>query len=574
MIFLLFFSFISGLFTILAPCIWPILPIVLSSASTGGKRKPLGITIGIVASFAIFTLSISYLVASFHFDPNILRMVAVVVIGLLGFSLLVPQLAIVWEGFASSLTGKIGANKFAKSHGFFGGLFAGLVLGIVWSPCAGPILATIASLGATRAVTLDLILVTAAYTIGVGIPLFIFTLVGTKILTKSRFLTPHTGKLQQFFGILTILTAISIYTNYDKVLQAKLLDYFPSYTNALYKLEGSDAVTKGLQSLKGTTSTVSNSTAELSNLGPAPEFTGITQWLNTNPLTISSLRGKVVLVDFWTYTCINCIRTLPYVASWYEKYKSQGLVVVGVHTPEFEFEKKTANVEAAIKQYNIHYPVAQDNNYSTWNAFNNQYWPAKYLVDAKGNIRYTHFGEGEYDSTEKAIQQLLAEAGNKVGTDILDIPDQTPKNRLSPETYLGSRRMEFFYPNGSLADGKQTLTLRKTIPVHTFSLGGEWTITPEYAESGKNATLAYNFIANKVFLVLAPTGKDPVRVRVSLDGIVVDDKVAGNDVKNGIITIDSDRLYNLIDLEGQGGNHVLLLEFQSGNAQAFAFTFG
>ncbi len=577
MLILLFFSFVSGFITILAPCIWPLLPIVLSSTVTGEKRKPLGITLGIMISFAIFTLVISYLVKLFNFDPNFLRFFAVVVIGFLGLTLVMPSLSGFLEGLVSRISGVFGA-KTSSLHGFWGGLITGFSLGIVWSPCAGPILATIATLAATRTVNFGIILVTVVYVVGLGIPLFIFATAGSHLFTKTRFLSKYTGRVQQIFGIIMILTAVLIYTNYDKVLQLKLLDVFPSYASFLYQFESSDKVKEQLDKLRDmknkTQKEMPKSSLTLPHLGNAPEFTGINKWLNTNnALTIKSLKGKVVLIDFWTYTCINCIRTLPFVTGWYEKYKDQGFVVVGVHTPEFEFEKKTENVEQAIKQYKINYPVAQDNDYATWNAYSNQYWPAEYLIDSNGIIRRTHFGEGQYDEMEKAIQQLLLEKGSQVNQNLIEMSDQTPKASLSPETYLGSSRMQYYYPSGSINNGKQIFTISKNVSINSFSLGGEWNIESENSVSGQNAILEYNFFAQKVFLVLRPPVSGVGLVKVFLDGKLIDNLNAGTDVENGIVTINEDRLYNLVNLSNPQ-NHLLRLEFLTPGTQAFAFTFG
>lgn len=576
MIILLFFAFLSGLVTIFAPCIWPLLPIILSSSAAGGKRRSLGITLGIMVSFGIFTLAVSYLVNLFHFDPDILRLIAVIVIGFLGLTLVVPAFSSFLESFVSRLSGKFGGQT-AQSHGFWGGFITGVSLGLVWSPCAGPILATIATLAATRSVSFEIFFVTIAYVIGVGIPLFIFSEAGSYLFTRTRFLSKYTGRIQQVFGVLMILTAIAIYTNYDKVIQVKLLDAFPSYSTFLYKLESAESVKEQLNKLKDmkekTEKEMPKAGGSLPVLAKAPDFTGISRWLNSaSPLTMEKLKGKVVLVDFWTYTCINCIRTLPFVTSWYEKYKEKGFIVVGVHTPEFEFEKKTENVENAMRQYKIYYPVAQDNDYATWNAYSNHYWPAKYLIDANGNIRYVHFGEGEYDKTEEAIQELLKEAGSTVSSEMVTMPDQTPKTQLSPETYLGSKRMEYLYPNGSTINGKQVFELRNPLR-NSFSFGGEWTIGDEYSMSGKNAVLVYQFSANKVFLVMRP-GSTPGKIKVFLDGKVVDVKNQGTDVENGVVTIDTDRLYELINLDGISGEHTLRLEFETEGTSVYAFTFG
>ena len=582
MIILLFFAFISGLITILAPCIWPLLPIILSSSLNGGKAKSLGITLGIMASFSVFILSISYLVSLFGLDPNIIRLFAVIVLVIMGLSMIVPAFSRILEGMLSRLSGRFPQSQ--NRSGFGGGFLTGCSLGIVWTPCTGPILATIATLAATTSLNLGIILVTIVYVIGLGIPLFFFSYGGGKLIAKTRFVSGFTGRIQQIFGVVILLTALAIYTNYDKVIQVKLLDSFPSYTQFLIGLETNPAVKEQLDILKGNKGKKTDEmigkpfrmtdSSSLPNLGQAPEFTGITKWLNTDhPLTMKELRGKVVLIDFWTYTCINCIRTLPFVTGWYEKYKDQGFVVVGVHTPEFEFEKKTENVLQAMKQYKINYPVAQDNDFQTWRAYNNQYWPAKYLIDAKGFIRYVHFGEGKYEETEKAIQELLKERGSQVNQNLIDMPDQTPKTRLSPETYLGSSRMQFFYPNGSTGNGKQTFNLSKNITTNSFSLGGEWIVSDEYSKASQNAVLEYNFFASKVFLVLRPPSSKVGEIKVFLDGQLIDNLNAGADVENGVVTVNEDRLYNLIQLKN-AENHLLRLEFITPGIETFAFTFG
>lgn len=551
MIILLLFAFISGLITILAPCIWPILPIVLSATVGGGRKKPLGITLGIVISFALFTLTVSYIVKIIPFDPNLLRLFAVAVITILGLTLIIPTLSSIFEAWVSRLNGSFGPGiKAGKADGFKSGFVTGMALGLVWSPCAGPILATIAALAATRSVNFEIVLVTLAYVIGVAIPLFVFTLFGSAIFARSRFISKYTGRMQQIFGVIMILTALAIYTNYDKVIQIKLLDAFPSYSQFLYKLESTDKIKEQLDMLKKNLPAGRQGKQEMQETkGNAPEFTGIYKWLNLDQkkLSLSDLRGKVVLVDFWTYTCINCIRTLPYVTGWYEKYKDQGFVVVGVHTPEFEFEKKTENVQSAIKQYGITYPVAQDNDFATWNAYENRYWPAKYLVDRDGNIRYSHFGEGKYEETEKKIKELLEETGAKIDEDIMRVEDQTPQGTQTPETYLGRARMT----PGSV------------------KFEGEWIQEDEYSSSGKNSTLTIKFYAKKVFLVITPKNNGD-KIKVILDGKSVEKMNAGDDVKDGLVILDKDRLYNLISLP-QKGEHILRLEFPDPQIKIFAF---
>lgn len=548
---LLFFAFISGLMTILAPCIWPLLPIVLSSSATGGKSKPLGVTLGIISSFAFFTLSLSYIIKIIPFDGNGLRLLAVMVLGFFGLAFLIPSLNARLEGFLSRLSGRIRINK-KKNQGLLSGFIIGFALGIVWSPCAGPILGTIAALAATQTVSFSVIMLTLVYVVGIGIPLFSISAFGNKLIGQSAALNKYLGFIQRVFGVVMILVALAIFGNFDKTLEARLLNYFPSLTNFSTSLENNPIVIRQLNQIKK---------RQVTTQGNAPEFTGINHWINTNkPLTMADLKGKVVLVDFWTYTCINCIRTLPHITAWYDKYKDQGFVVVGVHTPEFEFEKNTNNVADAIKRFNIHYPVAQDNDYATWNAYNNQYWPAEYLIDANGNIRHTNFGEGEYDATEQLIKNLLAEAGNKVSSGLTSMPDTTPQSIMTPETYLGSNRSERSDSSGNP-------------PLNYFYLDSKWDVRPEFAVAHQGANLKFNFIAGHVYLVMHPN-KAGNRVRVYLDNKLITTGQSGKDVINSIVTLDGDRLYDLIDLHGKNGGHLLKLEFLNEGDECFAFTFG
>ena len=574
---LLLFAFISGLVTILAPCIWPLLPIIFSASATGGRAKSLGISLGIVISFAIFTLTLSYLVSIFKFDPDILRTFAVIILTFLGLSLIIPALTGRLEVLFSKLSGLIQVKTGNQRGGFWPGLLTGFSLGVVWSPCAGPILSTIATLSATRAVNFGIVLVTLSYITGVFVVLMLFSLGGNTILTRSKLLSKYTAAIQRVFGIVIILTAFSIYTNYDKVLQVKLLDAIPAYSTFIYKLETVEPVDRALQDLKkGKEDMDFNANlkkpfnqisdmkgTKLPVLGKAPEFSGIVHWLNTDhPLTMAELRGKVVLIDFWTYTCINCIRTLPHVTGWYEKYKDSNFVVVGVHTPEFEFEKKTENVQMAIKQYKINYPVAQDNDYRTWEAYNNRYWPAKYLIDREGNLRKYHFGEGAYEEMEAAIRELIAEAGGVVMEDKDVLPDKTPRTRLTPESYLGFERMDRFYANEEIALGEKSYSMKPGLPLHHLTFEGKWLVEREFSQTVESANIYLNFSATKVFLVMHPGGSED-KVKVYLDG----DEVATIDVVEP-------KLYEMIDLAGKNGEHLLKLEFLNPGTKVFAFTFG
>lgn len=573
-------AFISGLATILAPCIWPLLPVVLSSTVQGHKKKPFGIVLGLIFSFTLATLTLSYLLKIFSFDPEILRLISVIVIAFLGFTLLIPRFTKYVELGISRLANRAGVKIVRSEGGFWSGVVTGISLGIVWSPCAGPILAAVATLAATQQVDYFVFLITFSYAVGVGVPLFIFATVGTALFKKLQGVGKYTMPIQQAFGILMILSALAIYTGYDRELQFKLLERFPSYSNLLYKLENTEIVEMQIDDLvnpdKTDTKLQESSKANMNDKTVrAPEFTGINNWLNIDsPLTLKEdLKGKVVLIDFWTYTCINCIRTLPHVTSWYEKYKDEGFVVVGVHTPEFEFEKKTQNVENAIQQYDITYPVAQDNDYKTWRAYANRYWPAHYLIDAEGYVRYTHFGEGKYDETEKKIKELLSEAGNSPDASLVQLEDQTPKSMQTPETYLGLSRIAKFGSTQLPVEGENQYKYPSVLQKDYWALQGTWKLDDEFSETVANSKLKLNFTGQKVFLVIRPSTTYQ-QVSVSLNGQALTNDTAGSDVKESKITLDTDRLYEIVNSESGVITGELEFDFKDSGIQVFAFTFG
>jgi cytochrome c biogenesis protein CcdA/thiol-disulfide isomerase/thioredoxin len=562
---LLVFSFLAGFITILAPCIWPLLPIVFSASSGGGKRKSLGITLGVMTSFTIFTLFISYIVKIFPINPNALRLVATVIIGLLGLSMLIPSLGAKFEILINDMLGPLQSKFKKEGNSFTAGLFTGFSLGLVWAPCAGPILATIATLSATQSVNIKVIAVTLAYVFGLGIPLYIFSSFSAGLFKKMRAVNKYTGIIQQTFGLIMIITAILIYTNYAQVLQARILNHFPGYSRFLGQFENNSHLQKELDHLAGRKAQIitEDSKSLLSEGGPAPEFAGIAQWLNVPaPLALQALQGKVVLVDFWTYSCINCVRTLPHLTTWYERYKNDGLVIVGVHTPEFAFERETQNVENAIKQFNITYPVAQDNDYKTWNQYQNHYWPAEYLIDAKGHIRRTHFGEGGYDHMEEAIRVLLKENGHDIEGALSSVKDQTPHSDRTPETYLGMHRMQRFASPEMIKAGDQVYSLPTDLPLNNFAYQGIWNVQNESSKSGKSAALEFKIRANKVFLVVGPAHAGD-KIKVLIDEKSMDD-----------IILDNERLYDVIDFKGIVGIHTLRLEFPNEGTAVYAFTCG
>jgi cytochrome c biogenesis protein CcdA/thiol-disulfide isomerase/thioredoxin len=522
---LILFAFIAGIVTILSPCILPILPVILASSVTDplSRRRPYGIVVGFILSFTFFTLFLSSLVKAFGVPADSLRTVSVVVIAVFGLSLLLPRFQSLVESLFSRLANLMPST--AGRTGFGGGILIGLSLGLLWTPCVGPILASVISLAISGTVTLDAFFLTLAYSLGTAIPMYLIIQGGGRALVKFPWLLSHTAQIQRAFGVVMIATALLIHFRFDRRFQTYILTQFPQYGAGLTKLETNPLVESRLNQMDIT-------------YEPAPDFIAGGQWFNSDPLTIEGLKGKVVLVDFWTYTCINCQRTFPYLKSWHEKYQDLGLVIVGVHTPEFEFEKDGGNVQQALLDFGIKYPVMQDNDFATWRAYHNRFWPAKYLLDAKGQIRYTHFGEGDYDETEAMIQTLLQESGVTPTAEINN-PSYRTYGR-TPEIYLGTLR------GGSYPD---------------LSYAGDWTDSDEYRLAGKGAELKLRFNAKTVYLVMKPVGETRT-VKVYLgDDFVKEVEVTKN------------TLYELVDLDAPA-THNIRLVFPDGNVEIYAFTFG
>src|SRR5579859_745423 len=466
MFLLIAFAFLAGVVTILSPCILPILPIVLSGSLAGGKQRPLGIVTGFILSFTFFTLALTAIVKATGVSADFLRNFAVLIIFLFGLSLLIPQTQVLLEKLFARMSNLMPRTN--QSEGFVSGILVGLSLGLIWAPCVGPILAAVITLAATSSVSLAAVFITLAYSIGSAVPMLAITYGGRQLLQKIPWLLANTGKIQKAFGVLMVATAAAIYFNLDRQFQVYILTKFPQYGAGLTVFEQNSAVQSELSKLKTTTTTA---VELLDTAQSAPDFTGGGTWLNSPPLSLKKdLQGKVVLVDFWTYSCINCIRTLPYLRKWYDTYKDQGFVIIGVHSPEFAFEKKTENVARAIKDLQVTWPVVQDNDLKIWGAYNNEFWPAHYLIDQKGKIRYTHFGEGNYVETENAIRQLLSEKPVAATEPLI------PSHQLTPETYLGWGRGRLSYTNENSLKTDQTATydFKSNLPDDAVGLKGDW----------------------------------------------------------------------------------------------------
>jgi cytochrome c biogenesis protein CcdA/thiol-disulfide isomerase/thioredoxin len=572
---LVLFAFVAGAGTAISPCVLPVLPALLSAGATGGRRRPLAIVIGLATTFAITIAGFAKVVDGVGLGNGALRTLAVVVLVAFGAALLAPRLADRIEAPLSRLA-RFGPRS--AGDGFRSGLGVGAALGFVYAPCAGPILAAVISVGAASGTS---VAIAVAYSIGSAAVLFALALGGRRLLDRVR-AAGRGPALQRALGVVMLATALAVATDADVRFQTALADHFPSVlVNPTGSIERSDAVSKRLAALRGEGGKFARTAETMGHrlpvLGTAPEFTGNQRWFNTpggKPLTLAGLRGRVVLVDFWTYTCINCIRTLPYMRAWDAAYRSRGLTIVGVHTPEFQFEHDAGNVRDAIAQNRLRYPVAQDNDYKTWNAWGNEYWPADYLIDAKGRVRYVHFGEGDDKQTEAAIRSLLAEAGaESLGAGARVGPTLKPGHEATPETYLGSARAKGWLP-ATPVNGTHDFHGPGPFPFRQsrFAFTGRWRIDDESATAVSGASVDAHVVGKAVYLVLSSAGDRPRALRVELDGKPIRAADAGADVNAGAVSVRAQRLYRLVSLP-RTEDHRLRLRFETG-LSGYAFTFG
>jgi cytochrome c biogenesis protein CcdA/thiol-disulfide isomerase/thioredoxin len=595
MIVLLGFAVLAGAGTALSPCVLPVLPALLSAGGVGGRRRPLGIVLGLSITFTVTIVGVAKVVDGVGLGSDPLRDVAIVVLLAFGVALFVPDISDRIEAPLSRLA-RFGPKT--RGDGFLSGLLVGGALGFVYTPCASPILAAVISVSAASGKTVVLAL---AYALGSAVVLLALTLGGRRVFDRVR----KAGRgplLQRALGAIMILTAVAIITNLDVNFDQFVAQHIPD-VNLTASLECSETVTKHLHEISGhevkfapangssacggsgssvkaapanaSEATLLTAAHALKDLGPAPEFTETQDWFNTpggKALSLSALRGRVVLVDFWTYTCINCIRTLPYLKAWDASYRHDGLTIVGVETPEFAFEHDASNVSNAVKQFGLRYPVVQDNEMGTWNAYGNEYWPADYLIDAKGKVRYATFGEGDYDKTETAIRALLAEAGAAVGAKSHPANVVVPSEVATPETYLGTERAEGWLekPREGAHDYGPAPT--HALALNEFAFSGSWRIAGQPATALSSAGIDLDFEAKHVYLVLSSEGNRARSVQVLLDGRPISAADAGSDVHDSRVSVTGERLYTLVSLPNDQ-RHRLSLRFAPG-VTGYAFTFG
>ncbi|HEY4827984.1 MAG TPA: cytochrome c biogenesis protein CcdA [Solirubrobacteraceae bacterium] len=596
MLVLMLFALIAGAGTAITPCVLPVVPALLASSATGGRRRPIGIVVGLGVTFTIAIVLLAQLVKGVGLASGAARTLAIVVLIVFGVALLIPDLTARIEAPLSRL-GRFGPKT--RGTGFWSGLGVGAALGFVCAPCAGPILAAVTSVSASSGANARVVLVAISYAVGLSAVLLVYAFAGRAVIDRIR-RVGRGNSINRALGVILLATGVLMIFNVDVRFEedlAKDTSLPAVLVDPTRSLENSGAVQKRLASLRPTSRFLTAQkeasvkpvptaaerevaipgvkTPSLSDLGTAPNFTGTEDWFNTpgdRPLSLTQLRGHVVLVDFWTYTCINCLRTLPFLKGLYAQYHRYGLDIVGVETPEFTFEQEASNVRQAIASDGIKYPVVQDNQYGTWNAYQNQYWPAEYLIDAKGQVRHVQFGEGNYKEDEAAVRALLADAG------ATSLPPPMTASAImasaglgTPETYLDDQRSQGFAT--PIQSGVRRYTGSSNVGLNQFSLKGIWWATSEsLMPVGGTASITGGVQAAKVYLVLTSNGNVPRQGRVLLDGQPIPNAHAGADVKNGVLTVTGERLYSLVSFP-TAQQFTFTVELPPG-VSAYDFTFG
>jgi cytochrome c biogenesis protein CcdA/thiol-disulfide isomerase/thioredoxin len=585
MLLLLIFALVAGAGTAITPCVLPVLPALLSASAVGGRRRPLGIVLGLAITFTLTIVVLASVVNGVGLGDAATRTIAVVALIGFGLMLMLPSLAVRVQAPLSRLA-RFGPKT--RGDGFWTGLGVGAALGFVCAPCAGPILAAVISVSASTGPTLKVAAVGIAYSCGLSAVMLIYGFGGRAVLNRIRRVA-RGQNIERGLGAVLLITGILMAFNLDVRFENDLAKdtSLPAFiTDPASALENSNSVQNKLASLRPTSKFLKRQQAadaagvSLPRDGKAPNFVDTQDWFNTpgdKPLSITKLRGKVVIVDFWTYTCINCIRTLPFIEGLYKHYHRYGLEIVGVETPEFTFEKEAGNVRQAIKTDGLTYPVVQDNRYGTWDAYQNEYWPADYFIDSTGEIRHTQFGEGDYARDEQVVRELLRAAGAKHLPGLMTAKAQTASKQLgTPETYLDPARAaadqeDFVEP---LQRGVNSYSAPQSLGLDQWALGGSWSVgSQSITPNGASATVSGDVQARDVYLVMTSTGNKPRRGRVLINGAPITASERGADIgPGGYFTVTGERLYRLVKLRGDA-SFTITVQIPHG-VQAYDFTFG
>jgi cytochrome c biogenesis protein CcdA/thiol-disulfide isomerase/thioredoxin len=573
---LILLAYFGGILTILSPCILPVLPFVFARADRPFVKSTLPMLAGMAATFAIVA-TLAAVGGGWAVRANAIgRWAALVLLALFGIALVFPsvsdRLTRPLVAMGSRLTEKQGQEESVWSA-----VILGVATGLLWAPCAGPILGIIFTAAALQGASFNTTLLLLAYALGAATSLALALLVGGKVFARMKKSLGASERIRQVLGVLVLVGVVAIALGLDTRVLSKL----SSAQTA--SLESGLARKLGASQQMDEATVRTNAAGELvlPALGTLPTLDGLGPWFNSAPLTNQQLRGKVVLIDFWTYSCINCLRALPYVKAWDEKYRKDGLVIIGVHAPEFAFERDPANVAKAVSDLGVRYPVALDNQYRLWNALHNQYWPAHYFVDAAGRIRYFHHGEGEYAMSERVIRQLLAEAGHAPAGGMAEASASGAEAAAafaeigSPETYIGYYRADRFASPGGLLRDKPKTYAGAPLALNQWSFEGAWINNRQSARSLQpGAKLSFRFHARDLHLVLGSASGKPVRFRVSLDGAAPGGD-SGVDAKpDGSGTVTGQRLYQLVRQKGPVRDRTFTITFLDPGVEAFSFTFG
>jgi cytochrome c biogenesis protein CcdA/thiol-disulfide isomerase/thioredoxin len=585
LILLLVLAYLGGILTILSPCILPVLPFVFARSDQPFHRSGLPLLAGMTATFALVA-SLAVVGGAWAVRANQYgRIAALILFALFGLTLLFSSLA---ERLTRPLV-RLGDRLYgsAEAGGDVGRSFVlGIATGLLWTPCAGPILGLIltgAALSGASARTAILLLVYAA---GAATSLTVALLAGGRVFKAMKRSLGAEVWIRRILGMAVLAGVAAVAFGLDRGILTRLsLAGTSNLEQRLVALAGqSTAPVAPIQSDDKPAMMMSAGGDSADVPQTLPDLSGATEWINSQPLTAESLRGKVVVIDFWTYSCINCLRSLPTINAWYSKYKDSGLVIIGVHTPEFPFEKDEANVRKAVRELGIEYPVAMDNDYRIWRAFHNRFWPAHYFIDAAGRVRYHHFGEGDYEQSEAWIRSLLEERNHQKPPELAVKMAATgaeaaseAESVQSPETYIGYIRAEkFVSPGGFNEDTPQLYREPARLELNEWALAGRWLDESQIATLlSSQGGIVYRFHARDLHLVLGPTrdGK-PVRFRVTLDGMAPGADHGEDCGADGLGMVTDSRLYQLIRQKSGVRDRLFRIEFFAPGVQAFAFTFG
>jgi cytochrome c biogenesis protein CcdA/thiol-disulfide isomerase/thioredoxin len=571
-------AYFGGILTILSPCILPVLPFVFARADRSFVRSTLPMLAGMAATFAIVA-TLAAVGGGWAVRANqVGRWAALALLAVFGIALVFPSISDRMTRPLVALGSRLSERQPGSRESIWSSAVLGIATGLLWAPCAGPILGIIFTAAALQGASFNTTLLLLAYALGAATSLALALVIGGKLFARMKKSLGASEHIRQVLGVLVLLGVAAIALGLDTRVLARL----SSAQTA--SLESSLARKLGASQQMNETAARTGKMGELvlPVEGGLPPLDGIGPWFNSPPLTREQLQGKVVVIDFWTYSCINCLRSIPYLKAWDEKYRNDGLVIIGVHAPEFAFEREPANVAKAIQDLGIRYPVALDNGYKLWSALHNNYWPAHYFVDAEGRIRYHHFGEGEYAMSERVIRQLLAEAGHAPKDAAMAEARGSGAEAAaaaseigSPETYIGYARADRFVSPGGLVHDAAKAYVAASLSLNDWALEGAWLDTKQSARSlAPGAKISFRFHARDLHLVVGSASGKPVRFRVTLDGRVPGGN-AGVDAKpdgNGVVT--GQRLYQLVRQKGPVRDRTFTIEILDSGVEAFSFTFG